>query len=407
MSATVQYGNPPASAATRHIAASLPADMSALTSLRALLAWWVVAFHAAPLAPFHLDQAMPALGKGPVLVDCFFVLSGFVLFHVHPAILSGPHRRRAVAEFLVARLARLYPVHLAVLAGFVLMLGGLHIATGFRPADPAQFSAAALVEQILLLHGSVVPSFRAWNFPSWSISSEWAAYMLAPLMFRFIASASRPALLLGAAAVGVLVIDKTEIGWPASVAGLLLRVITEFCLGALLRALAGDAAATLRRFRRPALLAGWSAVASLAWSAHSGLFLAAMIWTMVFLSLEPGWGGRLGAVSRALGESSYAVYMCHALVLTVWAGLASRAHLGLLGTPLGAALLLCLSVQGLAFLLHHLVERPARTALRGWTGQWLRPDRARGAVRAGSQREFAPSSAPGSCASVSPSTSTT
>jgi peptidoglycan/LPS O-acetylase OafA/YrhL len=198
------------------------------------------------------------------------------------------------------------------------------------------------------------------------------------------------------------VIEQTETGWPGSPAGLVLRVVTEFCLGALLRVLAGAAAAQLRRFRRAALLAGWSAAASLAWSSHSGLFLAAMIWTMLFLSLDSGWSGRLGAVSRYLGESSYAVYMCHALVLTVWAGLASRTNLGLLGAPPAAALLLCLSIQGCASLLHHMVERPARTAVRGWARQRLRP-----VLADGQRAASALSSAPGSCASLSPSTSTT
>ena len=388
--------SPPASMAP-------PANMGALTSLRALLAWWVVVFHLAPLAPFHLHQSAPILHKGPVLVDCFFVLSGLVLFHVHPHILSGPDRWRAVAHFLAARIARLYPTHLAVLFGFVFLLGALHLATGFRPAQPDDFTATRLVEQLLLLHGIFLPAHGAWNFPSWSVSTECAAYLLAPLLFREIARASRPALLIAGGVVSVLVATGVESGWlTRSPEWLAVRVVLEFLLGALLRVFAGAAFPALLRVRMPALLLGWAAVLAFAPSGHPGLFLAAMVWLMLFLSLGEGWHGRLGAVCRYLGETSYAVYMCHALVLTVWAGLESRFDLGLFGAPVPAFLLLCCLIQAGACLLHHLVEIPGRRAVRGWAGRWLDPSAAAAAIGTHPAAVTLDT-----CASVSPRISTT
>ena len=396
-------GDPAAAArAALEAAASLPANMGALTSVRALLAWWVVVFHLAPLAPFHLDQSMPVLHKGPVLVDCFFVLSGFVLFHVHPRILSAAGKRQAVARFLLARLARLYPVHLAMLAAFVLLVGTLHLVSGFRPANPDAFTAASLVEQLLLLHGTLFPTFQAWNFPSWSVSSECAAYLLAPWLFRWIGAASRTIRLLCGAAIAILSVGGVETGWLTAPALLVLRVTLEFSLGALLRVLAGTAFPALLRFRVTGLLLGWASMLVLAPSIHPGLFLAAMVWLMLFLSLTPGWHGTLGAVCRYLGETSYAVYMCHALVLTVWAGLQSRLQLGLLDSPLPAFLALCGSIQAAACLLHHLVEIPGRRAVRGWAGRRFATPLPRAAGV-----DQAASPAPGTCASASPSISTT
>ncbi len=347
-------------------AAMIPANMGALTSLRALLAWWVVAFHAAPLAPFRLDQNGAFLGKGPVLVDGFFVLSGFVLFHMHSRILCPPLRRHAMLEFLVARFARLYPVHLAMLTAFVLLIGTLRLAIGFHPADAQNFSLRALIDQLLLLNGIVGADHRSWNFPSWSISSEWAAYMLAPPLFYGIVTARSWLLLLAGIGVGCLVIAGMETDQLAWLHAPLARVTLEFALGALLRRLAGALTDALCRIRVLALGLGWSATLLLAGSHHPGLFFAALIWTMLFLSLNGGWTGRLGAVGRYLGESSYCVYMCHALILMIWGGLLSRLPLDRPGLAIPAAILLCLSIQGSACLLHHLVERPARHAVREW-----------------------------------------
>ena len=404
--------SPNAQAASRGIP-SLPANMGALTSLRALLAWWVVVFHLAPLAPFRLSQSIPLLHKGPVLVDCFFVLSGFVLYHVHPRILGGGNPRQAVADFLAARLARVYPTHLAMLGAFVLLIGGLHLTIGFRPADPNAFTLAGLAEQALLLHGWLFPTYETWNFPSWSVSSECVAYLLAPLLFRWIEAARPRAMLIAGLLVATLAIASMETGWPApSPAWMVLRVTTEFLLGALLRVLAAFAMPTLLRLRAPALLFGWAAAMALAPCSHPGLFFAAMVWLMLFLSLTGGWGGIAGRTCRYLGETSYAVYMCHAFVLTIWAGVQSRFHLGPLAAPWPAFVLLCVAIQAGACLVHHTVEvpgggpnrggPPAGPAVRG--GARHRFGRGR-AILAANAQSGAP--APGTCAPVSPRISTT
>ncbi len=354
-------------------ARTVPANMAALTSLRALLAWWVVLFHLAPLLRWHPGGSASLLQKGPVMVDCFFLLSGFVLFHAHPQILQGPNKRRRVLGFLLARFARLYPTHLAVLAAFVALLGGLHLATGFRPAHAAAFSTAAFGCQLLLLHGFAVQLEPAWNFPSWSISSELVAYGLAPLLFGCIGGAVRSAygrrlLLLAAVTMAVLVAGFLESGRIFRFGWSVPRVVLEFSLGAMLRLLAGAAFETLVRIRTGALAVGWCAAALLACSSHPGLFFAAMAWLILLLSLTPGLGGLTGRIGRYLGETSYAVYMCHAFVLLLWAGLQSRLHPG---HPLAFGLLICVAIQAGASLLHHLVEVPGRQAIRNRSARWL------------------------------------
>src|ERR1700712_1003436 len=93
-----------------------PVQLPALTALRAPLAWLVVLFHFCALEPFRTATGgifTPPLSNGPFAVDCFFILSGFVLFHVHSDI-GIRFDAGKIRQFLLFRLARLYPVHLTV-----------------------------------------------------------------------------------------------------------------------------------------------------------------------------------------------------------------------------------------------------------------------------------------------------
>ncbi|WP_428375021.1 acyltransferase family protein [Lichenicoccus sp.] len=353
-------------------------ELPALTSIRGLLAWWVVLFHFAPTAPFHVGRGDPFIEKGIVAVDCFFVLSGFVLCHVHPVIIDRD-RAFGTADFLVSRLARIYPLHLAMLAAFALVVAAFRLSHPYDGGAAAPFAAdrlPGLLRQLVLLHGW----FRwghetAWNVPSWSISSEWAAYLLAPLLFLSLRRL-RPAfawLAAGLLAACITGLAEAHLLFEGAMA--LPRVLTEFCLGALLRTALRHGHAGLDRTRTAGLAAGWLAALGLAFTTHAGLFLAAMIWLLLLLSLRTRRAtGGLRHVERIglyLGETSFAVYMCHAFILMLWGGDIAHKFPALVSHALPAALLLVAAIQGCASLLHHLVELPAqrgiRRRFRAWT----------------------------------------
>ena len=69
-------------------------------------------------APLKLDAAVPGLHWLPYGVDLFFILSGFILTHVHGEDFPRLHLG-GWARFLKLRLARLYPVHLLTLVALV------------------------------------------------------------------------------------------------------------------------------------------------------------------------------------------------------------------------------------------------------------------------------------------------
>ena len=144
--------------------------LQALTSLRFFAAAMIVMLHAqayfglvAPLRRFTLTQG----------VCFFFVLSGFILTYAYPS-LDG----RGVQRFLVARLARIVPLHLVALLFYVLIL-----PSWYRDAVSSTTHGAGLLSAFLLQ--AWVPVYRvqtAFNGVSWSLSVEFFFYLCLPLL---------------------------------------------------------------------------------------------------------------------------------------------------------------------------------------------------------------------------------
>ena len=119
----------------------------------------------------------PAAELGPLDagVSFFFVLSGFILTYVHRDLVlqSAPLR-----QFYLARLARIWPLHLICLAATMLLV-----------RIPEPFNPWVLVANASLLHGWIPFDryFFSYNYVSWSISTELAFY----LAFRFLLAYAR------------------------------------------------------------------------------------------------------------------------------------------------------------------------------------------------------------------------
>jgi peptidoglycan/LPS O-acetylase OafA/YrhL len=340
--------------------------LPALTGLRAVAAVWVVLFHyrddllalVPGLAP--LDTFMRA---GYLGVDLFFPLSGFVLAYTYADRL-GSFSWRGTGDFVRNRFARVWPVHVLTLnldLAVAAVVGTLGVG-----ADGHRRTVGAYVENLAMVHTwfSDRPSFNA---PAWSISSEWFAYLLAPLLFVVAVRVRRagPALLLAGASYAAMLAVFATMALPNGNLEHMfyVRIMGEFvggmllCLawvrgGARLGGLVVVLPATLVVLV-PAAAAGhyWAApalglgVAGLA--ASSGWLTAALSWPVVV----------------AAGEASYALYMTHLLVqpfvhsLRVWAQ----------GSFWASALVvagLVVTLVALAWAVHTRVERPARRRLQ-------------------------------------------
>jgi peptidoglycan/LPS O-acetylase OafA/YrhL len=206
-------------------------DLADLTAARAGLALWVFVYH----ANLHLFFADPGglIGRGYLGVDGFFILSGLVLAHRHPAPRQTPG---AYGRFWWRRFVRLYPTALAML----LLLGLLFLlarAGGVHPHQSLRASGREFLLQLFLLNGWGFSDGWSWNYPSWSISTEWAGYLVFPALALFASRLGRGAVLAGLVAMGILLLAVallSPVGLNLSYQGALPRFLPEFVAGVLL-----------------------------------------------------------------------------------------------------------------------------------------------------------------------------
>ncbi len=344
-----------------------PADLRPITALRFGAAIWV--------AVYTYWENLAGAGssglvdKGYLGVELFFVLSGFILSHVY--LQSAGEKRFSYRGFLWARVARVYPLHVATLVG-VGLLAAVALVAGMN-VDGNVLSWVSLPANLLMVHAWGLAPVAGWNHPSWSISAEWFAYLCFPLFaFVFWRVREKPvAAVVGTAAFLTVLYYGFErvAGFPLTEATIrwgALRIVPCFALGCALYLV----------YRKTPLKAPWTAsavsfglmVLSAAlglWDGITVLLAGALILSLASLPNErAGWLASKPAVY--LGEISYSVYM----VCVPWKLLAVNLAAKLTDAPdkqlqlfVWLAILALLPV--VAALSYHLVEHPARKALRG------------------------------------------
>lgn len=344
-----------------------PPDLRALTTLRFLAALWVVLYTAWP----HLDVGFVpvAVTRGYLGVETFFVLSGFILSHVY--LEAAGEGRFRYGGFLWARLARVYPLHLVTLFGMI----GLGVAATVAglSIDASLTDWRALPAHLTLTHAWGLATSSAFNHPSWSISAEWAAYLAFPA-FAFVAwrLRRRPVAAVVLAVVAVLglyaafeplagySLTEATFRWGA------LRIVPCFALGCALYLVHRRGGVP---FAGPvALVSGLAVVTSASlglWDPITVLAAAGLI--LGLGSLDNARAGVLGSkIGVYLGEISYSIYMVCAPVLLLTTNVAAR----LTGADdkrfhILVWLALVAAIPAAAMVTYHIVERPARKALRG------------------------------------------
>ena len=342
------------------------AELKSLTSLRGLAALAVVTQHFSATAQTYCRTTIPSLvPHGYVGVDFFFVLSGFIMAYTYAADF---HVRGfgAYRPFLVKRVARIVPLNVVVLS--LLGMAGVAsvVLTGhnmfFETSRPAYDFAA----NFLLLQGLGIGTNL--NGPSWSISTEFAAYAMFPLFVVLVFGRRRVAwctVLASTVSLCALATSRPRLGIGfESLPGSLVRCIAEFLLGM----------AAYRLSRQPAIMAllkGDGSTAGLA--CLSALCLvercdlpAVLLLPFLIIALA----GNVGFVARLvqwrpfyfLGIVSYSLYLLHnafrPLELSLLKAVAP--------SQLTVSPALCFAVAGslsvipFAWLAYLLVEQPGR-----------------------------------------------
>jgi peptidoglycan/LPS O-acetylase OafA/YrhL len=165
--------------------------ISALTPLRGIAALLVILLHFNIfIAKLTADGLTHVFDKLYLMVDLFFVLSGFIMYHVYGDMFKREVSRGAFLTFMKARFARIYPLHLVTFL-FVLALPLLLTLTNTPQINNffgMAFDYTAIPSQLLLTQAMGTHHEATWNSPSWSISVEWWAYVVFPFLVMFLVS---------------------------------------------------------------------------------------------------------------------------------------------------------------------------------------------------------------------------
>jgi len=342
--------------------ATRPAEIRALTGLRGVAALYVVLFHSRCLGVIR-PATDAVFTHGYIAVDLFFVLSGFVMAMTAAHLFETGVRLDAIRHFLGLRLARIYPLY----ALMTLMTFGLVRAIPHSGAD--------LVFNLLLVN--------TWGFAGtiiltgWSISTEWAAYLVFPWLSRLAGRVSPPLaamlvvlifaalaavaygppdLMLGPGVAHSGPLDLTSPGGP----GAMIRCLVEFMLGLLAWRWRDRVASTA------ALPLAIAATALLCQPGSDVLLVAVFALLIMALSHDRGVLARaLGSrTAHYLGALSYALYLGHPIMTQIVSGGLQSWNAD--WPPVARAALLLLLSLGFAALLHHGLESRARRAMRRW-----------------------------------------
>lgn len=334
-----------------------------------------------------------------LLVDLFFVLSGIVM---SLSYVDGDFERFSLREFMVRRLARVYPLHIVMLLANLLfrLLRISLVVAGIVVAAPTAFevnNAYSFLLNVLLLHSMGFIDYLSWNAPSWSISVEFYTYLVFGLIvliaqrMRSIAwfYALSGILVVGSLIVIVFVLGKESLGLQTDFG--ILRCFVSFFLGVLTVRVVRSLPARPRPVTQGALqvLAMTASVVlvSIVEAIPAASFLAPLTFALFLGSLLAFPQALLVPrilVARPLvwlGRRSYSIYMVHALVVllaeyfvraigprtiatldSIWAGLPASLNLAV-------SLAAVLAVSHLTYI---YIEIPGGRFLRNLLGS--RPD---------------------------------
>lgn len=274
-----------------------------LDGLRGIAALSVVVLHANRLIG-DMTWSSAALA-----VDLFFALSGFVLAHAYGSRLA---ENLSVAEFMKARLIRLYPLYLLGIGlGIVEALLVIRYHQGAIPWDWWKFWTALPLNLFMIpTPGALYP----FNGVMWSIFLELVVNLIWALSFPLLRTNRALIATVVVAGVGLIAsvlihgkLNSLGTSWHTMPGGI-FRVCFPFFLGVLIyrfRDYAPKVPPIVLLVALPVIL--FQPLPVLAQLFAALFVLPALVW--LGSAVEPrGW---LKIVSHKLGAASYAVYAVH------------------------------------------------------------------------------------------------
>ena len=341
------------------------AYLTALDGMRGLAAFIVLSAHVAVF--FSLPVTMAWLGPHAYLaVDCFFVMSGFVMAHAFDAKLQAG---MTVRDFALHRFLRLYPLVLAgVVFGAVSLLG--YCAT--TPGVPRVAVAEAIASGALLVPTDALARYKPYDFPVniafWSLSFEVLLCLGYALVARFLTGWRMVAALI-VSACGIVYLGEQkaglDIGFRVGEYGpAFCRVVYPFLMGIFLRRLPAFAPerTNLGYLALPLLLL--LLVNPLPMNGvYDAVAVIAGIPLLVWMAATARGMPRFDRFAAGAGALSYPLYALHFPIVVMLANIGKKLQVDAVENLLlaVAGILISLSVAALVFTLY---DKPARAWLR-------------------------------------------
>jgi peptidoglycan/LPS O-acetylase OafA/YrhL len=366
-----------------------PVRFEALDALRGISALLVVLFH---IPIYHSLKGTESFVNLQFCVDMFFALSGFVLCHAYG------HRLNNGAEglrFALMRFARLWPLHMVMLALFVVIEVTKLVfmrADGSLALDSQPFGSGhspwELVTNILFLQSFNLHAGLTWNGPAWSAAVEFYVSLLFAAVVVLFPRFRREIFLGLCLAAGWQLFERSPNTLFVSSDWGVLRAIFSFFAGCLAYDMRVHSNG---RLETPNLLEAWSVLLFTAFvltAPRGGLQYLFPVLAVIVIYVFSFDQGRISAMLRSsalqrLGLWSYSIYMVHIFVFQIMKMAVSyvghKTHLDLvgwhnseklvlLGTPehavWSALVLSVVLVVPVAALTYRWIEKPALDAAK-------------------------------------------
>lgn len=361
----------------------------ALDAMRGLCALLVVMFH---IPIYHALKGMPAFANFQFCVDMFFALSGFVLCHAYSHRLGDSE---GGVRFAVTRFARLWPLHIVMLAAFV----GIEVvklvflrADGSLALDSKPFGDGhtlwEVITNIFFLQSFNLHDGLSWNGPAWSAAVEFYVSLVFAAVVLVFPRRRREIFLGLCLAAGMQLFERSPHTLFVSTDWGMLRAMFSFFAGCLTYEMRMHSKGKLDT---PNMLEAWCVILVAAFFLtipQGGLQYIFPLLSAIVIYVFSFDQGRISALLRSrplqrLGLWSYSIYMIHTFLFQVMKMAASylghKMHIDLvgwhnneklmlLGTPtqaiLPAIIISIVLVIPFAAITYHLIEKPAIDAGR-------------------------------------------
>jgi len=345
--------------------------LSSLTGIRACAALWVIIYHLNLNFPQYTGVSF--IDKGYLGVDMFFILSGFIISYVHQSeFLQFPSPK--TLRFLILRCARILPVHYLMLFTYALFFLTKTLIL-HQPSDHLeQNTLFDFCCHLVNIQAWGLSDHNSWNAPAWSVSAEWFAYLMFPLITPVVGKIKNWGANLAIIAAGFAflagfssILHLPTLDWTFQYA--LVRVSTEFLIGCSLFNLFQSGQENKNQIPNLSLVAFIGLMVCIGLQLPdviSVTFIALLLYT---LTSEQGLLNRFLATKAMvyLGEVSYSIYMVHALFIGIVGQANKRLHF-ISAEPTLQNLLVFLAITlgiiGVAHCMYNFVEVPSRNLIR-------------------------------------------